>query len=574
MASSASDDSTSTARLSDLEELAVLVRRLAPARTPRQRADAANAILRRLEQEDSSIGPFDVIVADAVPALLHAAQTPKRSTENLQPDPSTPVDVVTMSDSSLLVLSHLCSAGVQILADAGWQIDDDGTGRGRPVYIHPGSGQSRDTPPDDLSLSLPPSISSAVASNPDAQWALDLLFELSTLTTPYASPLDGRLIWPARVRHHEPANPASGPGSVEGLPARTQALTVVDVVQDDDEENAEGEDGTTVPMLASTRHLVLGPWHGVTGFRETEVDLDAPPGTHLESWYTCALAATALLAIPAARAGRGRVLMLGLGGGAVPAFINRHWPGVAVEAVESERSVVKVAERWFGLSCEPSVIGPVDGVFPDSEGRGDPDEIKETPNFVRDVVARTTRLRITAAETFAVAAASDPECRYDAVLVDVYTRGSFPVPLLNQAFFDSLVKLLKPSGWLCVNAGVGGDRAAVEGFVRKCVPSTVVLMDGTKGSLEGDYENAVVVGLPAGAGVDSVSPSAWKERTAEVRESWPDAPVPPFTLSRVVTSEDDELKIFWDGASPADPEKPAPAPELLDKSDPAFELFD
>ncbi|KAJ3319131.1 hypothetical protein HDU76_000634 [Blyttiomyces sp. JEL0837] len=585
-------------------------RDLAPSKTPRQIANAARHLLSMLESENPPIRPIDLILADAIPPLLHAAQTPKRTAENLQPDPSTPSDIIDMSDAALLLLGHLCSAGVQTLADAGWHVDDDGTGRGIPIYVHPATGESRDSPPDLLEEFK------NVINGPDESWALDLLFELSTITTPYASPLDGRLIWPARVRHYEPEITFTSTGASSTTTTTTnttsgqQAITVVDVVQNDDEES---EENAGVPLLASTRHLVLGPWHGISGFRETEVDLDEPPGAHLESWYTVAMTMTGFLSTK--KIGRGRILVLGLGGGAIPAFMGRHWPGISVEAVESERSVGKLAERWFGLVCEPSLVGPGDGIFAGTFGIDDKehgnfelvsslseaekvvldDERDQTPAFRHDVEVRPTKVRVTSAEAFVVAATSDPECRYDSILVDVYTRGAFPVGLQTEKFFKSLRGLLKEGGSIVVNAGTGGDRDSVEKLVRGCFDHTIVLMDGMKGRLEGDYENAVVVGTVgrnisvnsvSGSGDEStststlnLSPKEWAKRVAEIQEGWPEAPQPPFMLKNVVEGADDEVMLYYDGADAMIAEEgegssSKPAPTLLDRSDPAFDMFD
>ncbi|KAJ3207732.1 hypothetical protein HDU67_007277 [Dinochytrium kinnereticum] len=574
---------------------------LSPRKTARERSRAAKSLLSLLESQDSSIRPVDVILCDAIPALLHAAQAPKRTAENLQPDPSvTPSDVIDMADAALLLLGHLCTTGVRTLQEAGWHIDDDGTGRGRPVYIHPASGVSQETPPEDPALWVGNELAE------DQRWALNLLFELSVLTTPYANPLDGTLLWPARIRYHDPGTDSK------------LAITVVDVAQDDDdEEEQDGDKG--VQHLASTRHLVLGPWHGITGFRETEVDLDAPPGFHLESWYTCALSVAGFLSTKVP--GRGRVLILGLGGGAMPAFFNLHWPGIAVETVESDPMVAKIAERWFGLSCEPPLSStsiPGFELADDEPTMFVPSHIKSESSSARlsepveyPTPSRSTVIRVAQASTFAASAATDPDVRYDAILVDVYTRGAFPVPLLTPEFFTSLAGLLKetPTACVAVNAGVGGDRDAVERLMRGCplVGEVGVLMDGTKGTLEGEYENAVVVGLRKSEKEKSqasflghVSPLEWSKRVEAVAEGWPDSVPSPFRLKSAarrvaLEGEDDsgEIMLMWDGAADLTGEGEGEAEagantesengkkkmdlkdvQLADRDDPAFELFD
>ncbi|KAJ3107038.1 hypothetical protein HDU97_005007 [Phlyctochytrium planicorne] len=583
-------------------------RNLSPRKTPRERSRAAKALISLLESEESSLRPVDIILADAVPALLHAAQTPKRTFESLQPDPSvTPIDVIEMSDTALMLLESLCSAGVRTLKEAGWHVEDDGTGRGRPLYVHPASGVSQETPPEDPSMM---EVDGERVLEENQKWALHLLFELSVLTTPLANPLDGTLMWPARIRYHDP-------GSEEE--PRRPALTVVDVVQDDEEEQ-EGDEGA-VPYLATTRHLVLGPWQGINGFRETEIDLDAPPGFHLESWYTCALCVVGFLATKVP--GRGRVLILGLGGGAMPAFFSLHWPGISVEAVDNDPTVAKLAERWFGLSCEPplssadipgfEVADDEPRMFvpphllpepqPTSSSSSSADDSTTTTKDSYPKPTRSTLIRVAQAEKFCKNAASDPDHRYDAILVDVYTRSAFPSALLNQPFFDSLATLLKPHPRACVavNAGNGADRERVEELMRASKFGSVgVLMDGAKGNLEGEYENAVVVGVakpgPTEDGEpraalnveDIVNATAWDERAKETKEQWPEVIVPPFRLTnaRKVEGGDGEIMLFWDGNPDAvDTEREEEAKkakakfdlkdvELADKDDPAFELFD
>ncbi|KAI9352808.1 hypothetical protein BDR26DRAFT_929323 [Obelidium mucronatum] len=566
-----------------------LAQQLGPARTPRERSVAARTILQLLESSasddantDKIIRPIDVILADCIPSLLHAAQTPARSAKSLAPDPTvTPQNVIDMADAALLLLGHLCSAGLQTLQDAGWHVDDDGTGRGRPIYVNPATGESQQNPPD-LALSI-----FGDQLDPKDYWALTLLFELSTITSPYANPIDGTLCWPARIRFHEPETNQYTPTNDKTPLPHKLAMTIVDVAQDDDEDedDDDNEDGKET-QLAFTRHLVLGPWHGIPSFRETEVDLDhPPPGSHLESWYTCAMVCAGFLGTR--KAGRGKCLLVGLGGGAMASFVGRYWPGVNMEAVEIDPRVVKVAERWFGVKCEPSMLKREDGVLGDGAD--------EPQHFKVDEAARPANVRVTNAESFVLGAVSDLECRYDVILLDVYTRGEFPPALVNDKFFKSLTKLLKTKendGWdgaLVINAGVGEDRTKVEGLVKGCMPVVKTLLDANASSrMDDDNENAVVVGMAAGAdgnGILDISPKEWKRRATEVQETWPDAPLPPFELRAAIHAPNDEIMLGWAGNSMLDegddnadrPAKKSKRPEdveLLAKDDPAFAMFD
>lgn len=109
-------------------------------------------------------------------------------------------------------------------------------------------------------------------------------------------------------------------------------LTVLDETAD-----ADGE-------VTIMRQLVLGRWQGLDGFRESEFDLDEPAGSELYSWYTTALSAVAV----SCTEGRGRVLVIGLGGGSILAFLRRHCPALALSAVERDPQVSRsnAAARW------------------------------------------------------------------------------------------------------------------------------------------------------------------------------------------------------------------------------------
>ncbi|KAJ3288128.1 hypothetical protein HDU79_005099 [Rhizoclosmatium sp. JEL0117] len=514
---------------------------------------------------------------------------PFRRADSLAPDATrTPQTVIDLADAALILLAALCDAGTTTLQEHGWHVDDDGTGRGRPVYVNPTTGESQDSPPD-LAASV-----FGDQLDPKDYWALTLLFELSTITSPYANPIDGSLCWPARIRYHEPETNKFTPTTDKTPLPHKLAMTIVDVAQDDDDEEEEDNDDENgkETQLAFTRHLVLGPWHGIPSFRETEVDLDhPPPGSHLESWYTCAMTCAGFLSTR--KSGRGKALLIGLGGGAMASFIGRHWPGINLEAVEIDPRVVKVAERWFGVKCVPSLLSADDGIL------GDGDD--EPQHFKIDPEARPATVRVTNAEAFVAAAVSDLECRYDVVLLDVYTRGEFPPALINEKFFKSLTKLLKTKendGWdgaLVINAGVGDDRAKVEDLVRRTMPVVRTMLDAQASSrMDDDNENAVVVGMAAGSdgkGSLDISAKEWKRRAVEVKESWPDAPLPPFELRAAIHAPNDEIMIGWaensmlaeefeeesEEKQNSKKQRTAINPEnveTLSKDDPAFSMFD
>ncbi|KAJ3399548.1 hypothetical protein HDV05_001722, partial [Chytridiales sp. JEL 0842] len=209
---------------------------LSPSSSPQARSIAARTLLQLLESD--IIRPIDLIRANVVPPLLHAAQTPLRSPDTMQPLPSTPSNVLQMADSALLLLGSLCSAGVSTMKEAGWHIAEDD--RGRPLYVHPESGTQSQDPPD-LSGVFVDEHGEAVLK-PDEQWALTLLMELTMLISPYVTSKrvfgdqwqqeeiktvdEPVLVWPATVRYYQ--QPASSD------PTR-EAILVLDIVKDDDD---------------------------------------------------------------------------------------------------------------------------------------------------------------------------------------------------------------------------------------------------------------------------------------------------------------------------------------------------
>src|SRR5262249_18351872 len=75
---------------------------------------------------------------------------------------------------------------------------------------------------------------------------------------------------------------------------------------------------------------------------ESMVDLDKPHELLVE--YTRYMFASYLF-----RPKQGKVLIVGLGGGAMIHFLKHYDPQVKVEAVEIDPAVVKVADKYFGI---------------------------------------------------------------------------------------------------------------------------------------------------------------------------------------------------------------------------------
>lgn len=95
-----------------------------------------------------------------------------------------------------------------------------------------------------------------------------------------------------------------------------------------------------VRELGSVRTLYFVEPPGLE-VRQTSIDLDRPE--HLLISYPRYLFASCLLRVP-----RERVLIVGLGGGAMVHFVRHHFPEVRVDAVEIDPEVVRLAAEAFG----------------------------------------------------------------------------------------------------------------------------------------------------------------------------------------------------------------------------------
>jgi spermidine synthase len=132
----------------------------------------------------------------------------------------------------------------------------------------------------------------------------------------------------------------------------------------------------------------------------------------------------------------GRALVIGLGGGLLPAALERR--GVAVDVVEINPQMVEVAESWFGFEPAKYEVHVTDGRI-----------------FVMEAATAT----------------------YDLVILDVAGGGSQPWHLFSVEAFADLARTLKPGGILVVNllGFVGDDRSqiatAVTASVARVLPA-------------------------------------------------------------------------------------------------------
>ncbi len=137
--------------------------------------------------------------------------------------------------------------------------------------------------------------------------------------------------------------------------------------------------------------------------------------------YTRAVFA-GLLANPDAR----QVLIIGLGGGVIPAAMRRIDPTIQIDVVELDPAVVNVAKRYFGYREDPHLRTFI------GDGRV----------FVR----RQARAGV----------------RYDLIVIDAYERVYVPEHLMSREFIGEVKSLLAPGGVVASNTFARGPLAPYE----------------------------------------------------------------------------------------------------------------
>ena len=157
------------------------------------------------------------------------------------------------------------------------------------------------------------------------------------------------------------------------------------------------------------RHLRVG---GVEGVDQTVVERGRP-GRLPTAYLRVATVGAAL--VPKLE----RVLLVGLGGGAYPRFLQRGFPGVIIDILEVDPVVVRLAHDYFGFR----------------EGRGLRVFEEDAADFISD-------------------AAEDPAWRYDLILLDAYVGQKIPPSLARQTFFRRVAALLRKDGVVVANIGL------------------------------------------------------------------------------------------------------------------------
>lgn len=460
-----------------------------------------------------------LISLDIIPPLLFLAQLPPRDPITLAPPKDLPPAVADAADAALMLLDCLCSESMRRLRRAGWelvQVETDPKAKTKaneektaettptPLFRNLRTGGYRRAPPDMAAL--------ATIYPDEPTWISSLLAELPLLIQPKLE--KGQLVWPVSIRLHHPAQtvtlkqsqPTTGEVSSTAAVTSSQQqlslsnMSVVDVWDDFSSEapifpkpgaEPRDEDEDYQPGM---RQLVMGVWEGIgEAFRESEVDITHPPGSHLENWYTCTMAGMALLAAQfekktaATTQAAPRVLLVGLGGGVLYTFLNRHFPHLSLSAVEIDPRVVMAATRYFGVkgkivsSGEYSSVTQADekaiknmqkAAIPHQELHEEfihAAQAKDHPptsahSQLKDDAFPHGNIYISDAMDFLNGKYHDNKpisSTFDVILLDVYTNAVFPQSLLNHKFFQALKNALTPQGTLICNAGINTTQEQV-----------------------------------------------------------------------------------------------------------------
>lgn len=156
------------------------------------------------------------------------------------------------------------------------------------------------------------------------------------------------------------------------------------------------------------RTLRLG--NGPEAGKQSRIDLRDPDYLLLE--YTRLMFAALLINDRPAR-----VLIIGLGGGALPRAINRYIPDAEIDVVDIDSDVVKVAEKFFFF--EPG------------------DKINVHISDGRAFIQKTFR--------------DNPGKKYDMVILDAFNSSSTPKHLITKEFLKELMLVLHPKGVVSAN---------------------------------------------------------------------------------------------------------------------------
>jgi len=159
---------------------------------------------------------------------------------------------------------------------------------------------------------------------------------------------------------------------------------------------------------------------GAEGVRQTVIKVGDPD--HLESPYARSMVA-GLALCPDPK----RVLVVGLGGGAIPSFLHRHYPQTQIDAVEIDPVVVEVAKQFFGFREDATQKAYV------QDGR---QFIEERPNA------------------------------YDVIFLDAFSSEDIPYHLTTREFLGAVRRAVTAQGVVLADVWGPGLNPLFESMVR------------------------------------------------------------------------------------------------------------
>lgn len=156
-----------------------------------------------------------------------------------------------------------------------------------------------------------------------------------------------------------------------------------------------------------------------------------------------------------------RVLVLGLGGAALPRLVSTYHKASVLDIVEIDPGVVRMAGKHFGFrpGARTKVHVEDAAVFVRRRARA----LRGTAS-VTGKVARKADLRGTASATGS-GTVKARAARYDLILFDCFGPDYIPDHLLTGRFVEEMGSLLEPYGLLAVN--VWGDHRAYPGILSR-----------------------------------------------------------------------------------------------------------
>ncbi|MBT8335130.1 MAG: fused MFS/spermidine synthase, partial [Gemmatimonadetes bacterium] len=187
---------------------------------------------------------------------------------------------------------------------------------------------------------------------------------------------------------------------------------------------------------------------------------------------------------PALVAPDARVLFVGLGGGAMPGYLQRVRPELRMEAVEIDPVVVDAARAHFGLSTG-------------------------------------SRLQVHIGDGRRFVEAAEPG-RWDLIVLDAFSDTDIPPALTTRQFLEAVRRALAPDGFVVGNLPTSADEyAAMVATYRTVFPSVARLEVARR------LQHVVLASpLPDALG---------DERLAAAAAAWPDPERAGFDLSAVVS---------------------------------------